>query len=60
LKSEFKLASIEALPGEIEGKSSAFGTSDGLYPPLVKTDDASEQEWFPYWNADLAPASCWR
>jgi hypothetical protein len=40
LKSEFKLAPIEALPGEIEGKSSAFGTSDGLCLPLVKTDDA--------------------
>jgi hypothetical protein len=36
LKSEFKLAPIEALPGEIEGKSSAFGTSDGLCPPLAK------------------------
>jgi hypothetical protein len=29
LEKRFKPAPIEALPGEIEGKSSAFGASDG-------------------------------
>jgi hypothetical protein len=46
LKSEFKLAPIEALPGEIEGKSSAFGqrwivSSSGKKPMTLQNRNGS-------------------
>jgi hypothetical protein len=76
LRSEVKLAPVEALLGEIEGevwtlpaKRMKGGKEHRvplsapamvIVPSAGKTDDAPEQEWFQYWNADLAPVSCWR
>jgi hypothetical protein len=54
LEKRVQATPIEALPGEIEGKSSAFGPAMVIASSSGKTDDAPEQEWFQYWNADLA------